>query len=87
LCSETRPNAKPENDVAPFGATSDRRIACADVALNGSHLRIWEISPRRVAALLIIFAVIEIFLADFDKMMEICFNVVHIICIIKTTNC
>jgi hypothetical protein len=40
------------NDVAPFGATSDRRIACADVALNGSHLRICEISPRIAASLL-----------------------------------
>jgi hypothetical protein len=39
-------------DVAPFGATSDRRIACADVALNGSHLRICEISPRIAASLL-----------------------------------
>jgi hypothetical protein len=39
-------------DVAPFGATSDRRIACADVALNGSHLRICEISPRLAASLL-----------------------------------
>jgi hypothetical protein len=38
--------------VAPFGATSDRRIACADVALNGSHLRICEISPRIAASLL-----------------------------------
>jgi hypothetical protein len=43
-------NAKPETDVAPFGATSDRRIACADVALNGSHLRICEISPRIAAS-------------------------------------
>jgi hypothetical protein len=40
------------HDVAPFGATSDRRIACADVALNGSHLRICEISPRIAASLL-----------------------------------
>ncbi len=39
-------------DVAPFGATSERRIACADVALNGSHLRICEISPRIAASLL-----------------------------------
>jgi hypothetical protein len=44
--------AKPQTDVAPFGATSDRRIACADVALNGSHLRICEISPRIAASLL-----------------------------------
>ncbi|MBV6473828.1 MAG: hypothetical protein JPMHGGIA_02123 [Saprospiraceae bacterium] len=41
-----------QTDVAPFGATSDRRIACADVALNGSHLRICEISPRIAASLL-----------------------------------
>jgi hypothetical protein len=41
-----------KSDVAPFGATSDRRIACADVALNGSHLRICEISPRIAASLL-----------------------------------
>ena len=46
------PLRQAQNDVAPFGATSDRRIACADVALNGSHLRICEISPRIAASLL-----------------------------------